>query len=86
MIAVDGDIQIIGIGGGLMSTGFFSTPFGASVRAPYWGTRSELAEVIDLAHAGAIGVHVERFTIDDAVEAYRRLHAGELRGRAVVVP
>src|SRR3954453_16468679 len=55
-VAMDGVIQIVGIGGGLMSTGFFSTPFGASVRAPYWGTRAELMEVLDLARAGAIHV------------------------------
>lgn len=86
VVAVDGDIQIVGIGGGLLPTGFFSTPFGASVRAPYWGSRSELIEVLDLARNGSVGVHVERFTLDSAVEAYTKLHDGEVRGRAVVVP
>lgn len=84
--AVDSFIHIVGIGGGLLATGFFSTPMGAAVRAPYWGTRSELIEVLDLARSGAVGVHVERHGFDSAVEAYRRLHAGEVRGRAVVVP
>ena len=59
---------------------------GAAVRAPYWGTRSELKEVLELARTGAVGVHVERFGIDDAVEAYAKLHEGTVRGRAVVVP
>lgn len=86
VVAVDGDIQIVGIGGGLLPTGFFSTPFGASVRAPYWGSRSELIEVLDLARSGDVGVHVERFTLDTAVEAYTKLHDGQVRGRAVVVP
>ncbi|MEJ1090625.1 NAD(P)-dependent alcohol dehydrogenase [Microbacterium istanbulense] len=86
VVAVDGDIQIVGIGGGLLPTGFFSTPFGASVRAPYWGSRSELIEVLDLARSGEVGVHVERFTLDTAVEAYTKLHDGQVRGRAVVVP
>jgi propanol-preferring alcohol dehydrogenase len=86
VVAPDGVVQIVGIGGGLMPTGFFSTPFGASVRAPYWGTRPELMEVLDLARAGAIHVEVERFTLDEAPEAYRRLHDGTIRGRAVVVP
>jgi propanol-preferring alcohol dehydrogenase len=85
-VAVDGFIHIVGIGGGLLPTGFFSTPFGAAVRAPYWGSRSELIEVLDLARSGALSVHVERYGIDDAVEAYARLHHGEVRGRAVVVP
>lgn len=85
-VALDGVIQIVGIGGALLPTGFFSTPMGATVRAPYWGTRSELMEVLDLARAGAIHVETERFTLDEAPEAYRRLHEGTIRGRAVVVP
>ncbi|MCF6508723.1 NAD(P)-dependent alcohol dehydrogenase [Blastococcus sp. MG754426] len=85
-VALDGVVQIVGIGGGLLPTGFFSTPMGASVRAPYWGRRSELMEVLDLARAGAIHVEVERYTLDQAPEAYRKLHEGTIRGRAVVVP
>ncbi|WP_282847468.1 NAD(P)-dependent alcohol dehydrogenase [Microbacterium oxydans] len=85
-VAVDGFIHIVGIGGGTLPTGFFSTPFGAAVRNPYWGSRSELAEVLDLARTGAVSVHVEEYGFDDAVEAYSRLHHGEVRGRAVVVP
>ena len=85
-VAMDGVIQIVGIGGAVLPTGFFSTPMGATVRAPYWGTRSELIEVLDLARTGAIHVETERFSLDQAPEAYRRLHEGTLRGRAVVVP
>lgn len=85
-IAADGVIHIVGIGGGTLPTGFFSTPYGAAVRAPYWGTRPELLEVLDLARAGAIGVHVERYGFDQAVEAYQRLHDGSVQGRAVIVP
>ena len=85
-VALDGVIQIVGIGGGLLPTGFFSTPMGASVRAPYGGTRPELMEVLDLARAGAIHVEVERYSLDQAPEAYRKLHDGTIRGRAVVVP
>ncbi|WP_314503224.1 NAD(P)-dependent alcohol dehydrogenase [uncultured Microbacterium sp.] len=85
-VAVDGFISIVGIGGGLLPTGFFSTPFGVSVRAPYWGSRSELREVLDLARAGAITVHTEVYGIDDAATAYEKLHSGTVRGRAVIVP
>jgi propanol-preferring alcohol dehydrogenase len=86
VVALDGVVQVVGIGGGVLPTGFFSTPFGASVRAPYWGTRTELMEVLDLARAGAVHVEVERYGLDEAPEAYRRLHEGAVRGRAVVVP
>ncbi len=57
-----------------------------NVASPYWGSRSELIELIDLAHQGVLDIAVERFALDDGVEAYRRLAAGTLRGRAVVVP
>jgi propanol-preferring alcohol dehydrogenase len=86
VVALDGYVHIVGIGGGVMTAGFFQTPMGAAVRAPYWGSRSELHEVFDLARVGAIDVHVERYGIDEAVEAYERLHHGDVRGRAVIVP
>ena len=85
-IARDGIIHIVGIGGGILPAGFFSIPYGASVRTPYWGSRSELMEVFDLARTGKIKVHNERFTIEQAPEAYERLKAGTILGRAVVVP
>ena len=42
-------------------------------------------EVFDLARAGAVHVEVEKYTLDKTPEAYRRLHEGAVRGRAVVV-
>jgi propanol-preferring alcohol dehydrogenase len=84
--ATDAFIHIVGIGGGVMPVGFGSTPNGAAVRAPYWGSRSELQEVLELARVGAIDVHVERYDLGDAVQAYDRLHHGQVRGRAVVIP
>lgn len=49
--AVEGDISIVGIGGGALPVGFGSLPFEVSVTAPYWGSRGELIEVLDLARA-----------------------------------
>jgi alcohol dehydrogenase, propanol-preferring len=42
--------------------------------------------VVELARRGAIEIAVEEFSMADAPVAYERLHAGEIRGRAVVVP
>ena len=86
VVAVDGDLSIVGIGGGLLPVGFGAIPYDAAVRAPYWGTRVELIEVLELARAGAIAVETETFSLDDAPEAYARLHDGTIRGRAVIVP
>lgn len=84
--AVESDVSIVGIGGGAASVGFGTVPYDAAVRAPYWGSRSELIEVLDLARSGVIDVHVETFTLDDAPKAYERLHEGRINGRAVILP
>lgn len=83
---VDGDVTIVGIGGGALPVGFGTLPYGANVSAPYWGSRKELAEVLDLAHAGAVDVHVETYSLDEAPLAYERLHDGRINGRAVILP
>jgi alcohol dehydrogenase, propanol-preferring len=84
-VAPDGDVVIVGLGGGAVPVGFGMVPFDATFRSPYWGSRAELIEVLDLARAGAIEAHVDRLTIEGAPEAYQRLHAGQINGRAVVV-
>jgi propanol-preferring alcohol dehydrogenase len=56
------------------------------VLAPYWGTREDLYEVVELAKEGRLDVHTEVFSLDDAIAGYDKLHAGTLDGRAVVVP
>jgi propanol-preferring alcohol dehydrogenase len=82
----DSEIVLVGVGPGVVPVGFFTTPWETKVRAPYWGSRSELFEVLDLVRSGLIRVETEAFSLDQAPEAYERLHAGTLRGRAVVVP
>ena len=42
--------------------------------------------MLDLARRGQIRVETEVFSLEDAPRAYEKLHAGSLRGRAVVVP
>lgn len=86
MSSSDGDLQIVGIGGGLVPSGFGAIPYDLAVRAPYWGSRSELMEVLDLARRGVIHVEVETFSLEDANKAYEKMHNGTLRGRAVILP
>lgn len=85
-VRINGSVVIVGIGGGVLPAGFFSTPFGVRVRNPYWGTRDELAEVLALARDGHIEVKVETFSLEDGPLAYERLHDGSIQGRAVIVP
>jgi alcohol dehydrogenase, propanol-preferring len=84
--AIEGEIRIVGIGGGALSVGIQTTAWDVGVRAPYWGSRSELIEVLALARSGAIDVAVQTFSLEDAPRAYELLHAGKIQGRAVIVP
>lgn len=86
MIRVEGEQVLVGVGSGSLPVGMLDKPYEATVRSPYWGYRSELFEVLELARSGAIHVETEVFSLDDAPRAYKKLHAGELRGRAVIVP
>lgn len=86
VVAIGGDIAIVGVGVGTVDVGFFSTPWDAQARAPYWGSRAELMEVVELARVGKIHVEYEQFSLSDGPTAYERLRAGTLRGRAVIVP
>jgi propanol-preferring alcohol dehydrogenase len=84
--AVESDVAIVGIGGGQLAVGFGSLRHEAAVTAPYWGTRAELLEVLDLARAGSVEVHVETYALDEAPRAYERLSQGAVSGRAVILP
>ncbi|MFD8198739.1 NAD(P)-dependent alcohol dehydrogenase, partial [Streptomyces sp. NPDC059701] len=81
-----GHVTLVGIGGGSLPVGFGVLPFEVSVNAPYWGSRSELIEVLNLARSGAVSVHTETYSLDDAPLAYERLHSGLVNGRAVILP
>ncbi|QHC64265.1 alcohol dehydrogenase catalytic domain-containing protein [Rathayibacter festucae] len=84
--AVESDVTIVGIGGGTATVGFGTIAYDAALRIPYWGSRSELIEVFELAKAGRIDVEVQRYALADAPQAYADLHDGTVRGRAVIVP
>ncbi|MER5428561.1 NAD(P)-dependent alcohol dehydrogenase [Streptomyces sp. NPDC002588] len=86
-VAVEGDVTVVGLGGGTLAVGFGGgLPFEVSASFPYWGSRTELMEVIELARQGLVSSHVETFTLEQAPEAYERLHAGDINGRAVILP
>ena len=81
-----GDLTIVGIAGGSLPLSFFSVPYEVSVQTTYWGSRPELIEVLDLGARGMLRPKVTTFALEDATGAYRQLLAGQLTGRAVIVP
>ncbi|MDF2444501.1 MAG: alcohol dehydrogenase, propanol-preferring [Subtercola sp.] len=84
--AIEADVTVVGIGGGSLEYGFGSIAYDVAVRIPYWGSRSELIEVLALASAGKIDVEVQEYSLDDGAQAYADLAASTIRGRAVIVP
>ena len=81
-----GHLTVVGLNNGTFPFNFFALPYEASLATTYWGSIPELIEVIALAEAGKIRVHVERFALEKVDEAYARMRAGALKGRAVIVP
>ena len=86
LLGPEGDLHIIGLGGGMLPMGFGATAYDATVRTPHWGSIPELVEIIAFAHAGRISVTHEQFTLEEGPGVYERLKTGTLRGRAVLVP
>jgi NAD+-dependent secondary alcohol dehydrogenase Adh1 len=50
------------------------------------GTYNELAELMVLAEAGKVTLHTKAYPLDAAPEALHDLDAGQVRGRAILVP
>jgi alcohol dehydrogenase, propanol-preferring len=86
MVRTAGHVVVVGVAKGAVPIGQTTVPLDVTGRAINWGSRTELMEVVELAKRGAITIHTERFSLDEATTAYERLHAGTIRGRAVIVP
>ena len=82
----DGEVVVVGLAGGVFPFQFGALPWDCSITVPYWGSATELIEVLDLAREGKIHAHVEHFPLANVEEAYQRLRDGTLAGRAVIVP
>lgn len=82
----EGDVALVGLAGGTLAVSFFSQPYECSVSTTYWGSAIELIEVLELARAGKIKAHVQRFPLEQVSDVYERLRCGEIQGRAVICP
>ena len=81
-----GRVVVVGIGGGVLPFSYSARPKGCSVMTVLGGSTAELAEVVALAEAGKLKPLIQRFPIEEVNSVYARLQAGEIAGRAVLIP
>jgi propanol-preferring alcohol dehydrogenase len=86
IVRFESHLTVVGLAGGTFQFGFGALPFECQLAIPYWGSAVELMEVLDLARAGKIRAHVERFPLDRVEDAYEKMRGGTLDGRAVICP
>lgn len=81
-----GHVTLIGLAGGSLPFAFGKVPRECSFATTLGYSRDELAEVVALAEAGKIQMRSERYPLEKVAEAYARLKANQVQGRAVIVP
>ena len=86
VVAPGGLVALVGEAGGTARFGNADTPPESWLTTVAWGSRDDLREVVRLAERGRLRWETERMALADAAEAHRRLRAGEVRGRVVLVP
>jgi propanol-preferring alcohol dehydrogenase len=90
VVAPDGALRFVGIGGGSFQyppvLGGPAFPWGVDIRRSYGGTRQDQRMVLDLAREGRISVDTRLYPLDEGERAFADLEEGRVRGRAVLVP
>jgi propanol-preferring alcohol dehydrogenase len=81
-----GAIALVGAGGGAARVAWETLPRDCELFWPQGGNHPELHEVVSLCQQHPIQHRVERFRFAETPAAYERLRAGDLPGRAVVLP
>lgn len=86
-LAPGGAYGLVGAAGGKYRRAWYGgLPREAEIFTFQGSTIADLRDVIALAEAGLVRPLVDRFPLDRVAEAYGALEAGNLRGRAVVLP
>ena len=90
VIAPDGALRFVGLGGGSFSYSVDplvnTLPWGVDVRRSYAGTRQDQRAVIELAIAGRIDLATTLYALEDGPKAFEDLEQGRVSGRAILVP
>lgn len=84
VVALNGDLTVVGLSGGELSV--TELPFGATTCIPFWGSRTELLEVLDMQRKGIINVKTKQYPLAEFATVYDLMRSGKLEGRAVLIP
>ena len=84
--ATMGSVAIVGQGFGTAQVRWGQPAHDCDVFNPQGATIAELHEVVALANTGKVVIESEQFAFDETPQAYDKLRAGTLNGRAVVLP
>jgi NAD+-dependent secondary alcohol dehydrogenase Adh1 len=86
MTGPNGSLFVIGYGGELRIPTLDFVAGEKNIVGNIVGTYSDLAELMVLAQAGKVTLHTQQYNLDNAVDALHDLDAGNVRGRAILVP
>jgi NAD+-dependent secondary alcohol dehydrogenase Adh1 len=86
MTRPNGSYYVIGYGGTLSIPTLDVISTERNVVGNIVGTYNELVELMVLAQSGKVTLHTKTYPLDAAVEALHDLDAGQVRGRAILVP
>jgi propanol-preferring alcohol dehydrogenase len=79
-------VVVVGLAGGTLPYAFLGVRAECTVTCSYWGSYTELQEVLALAREGKIRPTVRRYPLPEVNRVLDRLERGEIDGRAVITP
>jgi propanol-preferring alcohol dehydrogenase len=77
---------VVGLYGGRVPFGLGAVPHEAHFLSSVWGSRDELAELIELAHRERLEYTIDTMPLEQAQRAHELLRSGQARGRIVLTP
>ena len=77
---------VIGLFGGRIPFGLGAVPHEAHFLSSIWGSRDELAELIELAQRERLEYTIDTMPLEQAQAAHDLIRSGQARGRIVLLP
>jgi len=81
-----GKVTMVGLGGGTFAFAHGRLPYATTIGYTFGGSIIDLVEVVALAETGKVRPHIQHFPFAQIDEAYKALHDGAVKGRAVILP